>query len=246
MSEDTNGLEAMKTEMASLTQKLLVLGDITTMLLDRDSERKDQERRPRSLPDLILQQQAVADTVVAHRRELFVRLGRDLCASLDPAFTEAEQKERLAAALAVAAEVRTFIERETDAERTWEAAYIQHADKIAGYPQSVLTYERLGFDTRGFLLSDPAFRRRVSDVAHGEALDRLNAARDGVIVNGKLHAFADPEISYEDAVTLAGMSGTPSVTWRISRTTDGGILHAGERIPVRARLVVNVAHTGDA
>lgn len=72
-----------------------------------------------------------------------------------------------------------------------------------------------------------------------------------IIVNGKTIPTVRreiPSLTYEEIVKIAGMTGTPSMTWRIRRseTNTGGILSPGDRIPVQDGLVLNAYHTGNA
>lgn len=70
-----------------------------------------------------------------------------------------------------------------------------------------------------------------------------------IIVNGQEHQIDDRKyLMYAQIVLLAGMSGSPSMTWRIRGTNEGGIVEpTGEKavVPLRAGLVFNVAHTGE-
>lgn len=65
-----------------------------------------------------------------------------------------------------------------------------------------------------------------------------------ITVNGKAHDVDADAIEYEALVELAGMTGTPSMTWRAGK--DSGILHPGDGAFVVEGLVVNAAHTGNA
>ena len=68
-----------------------------------------------------------------------------------------------------------------------------------------------------------------------------------IIVNGQEHHVEGHDfLAYEQIVMLAGMSGTPSMTWRDRSTNAGGILAPGRSVAVRPGLVFNVAHTGAA
>jgi hypothetical protein len=71
-----------------------------------------------------------------------------------------------------------------------------------------------------------------------------------VIINGREHQVEGHNyLMYSQIVLLAGMTGTPSVTWRIRGTNEGGIVHpiGGKAVlPLLEGLVINVAHTGNA
>lgn len=66
------------------------------------------------------------------------------------------------------------------------------------------------------------------------------------IINGKMYWPTCAEWPYESIVSLADMTGTPSVTWKVRGTNDGGTLAPGQKVVVREGLVINVAHTGNA
>lgn len=72
-----------------------------------------------------------------------------------------------------------------------------------------------------------------------------------VVINGEEHEIAPTKnyVMYEEIKLLAGMSGAPTMTWRIRGTNDGGIVHPdGEKavVALREGLVFSVAHTGSA
>lgn len=73
-----------------------------------------------------------------------------------------------------------------------------------------------------------------------------------VIINGietEIDATLKNYVMYQEIKLLACMSGSPSMTWRIRGTNDGGIVEPiGEKAVVSLRdgLVFNVAHTGTA
>lgn len=67
-----------------------------------------------------------------------------------------------------------------------------------------------------------------------------------VVVNGEpLDVISVETISYELARKLAGLTGAPSVTWKLPNGA-GGILTPGDRIAIAEGLVINVCHTGNA
>jgi len=71
-----------------------------------------------------------------------------------------------------------------------------------------------------------------------------------VVINGQDHHVEGHNyLMYAQIVLMAGMRGTPSMTWRIRGTREGGIVEpVGEKavVPLRDDLVINAAHTGDA
>jgi FKBP-type peptidyl-prolyl cis-trans isomerase len=71
-----------------------------------------------------------------------------------------------------------------------------------------------------------------------------------ITINGDAHETTAETLTYEDVVKLAGMTGTPSVMWRVKNATGGlsnGIMHTGSYAIVPSEgLVFNVAHTGNA
>ena len=65
-----------------------------------------------------------------------------------------------------------------------------------------------------------------------------------ITVNGVAHHVEGHDfIGYEQIVLLADMSGTPSVTWKIRGTREGGTLGPRGDVAVRDGLVFNVCHT---
>jgi len=66
-----------------------------------------------------------------------------------------------------------------------------------------------------------------------------------VILNGESMRMPEGRIDYEDLVSLAGLRGNPSMTWH-QRGGAGGILSPGRWVEVRAGMVFNVVHTGNA
>lgn len=66
-----------------------------------------------------------------------------------------------------------------------------------------------------------------------------------VVINGRSYEMiAAGAIDYEELVELAGMTGTPSMTWKCG--SSSGILHPGEGVFVLQGLRVEIAHTGNA
>ena len=65
-----------------------------------------------------------------------------------------------------------------------------------------------------------------------------------VTINGTAHDITEDAIEYEALVELAGMSGTPSCTWKWGGTR--GILSPGDGVFVNDGMVVNIVHTGNA
>ena len=73
-----------------------------------------------------------------------------------------------------------------------------------------------------------------------------------VMINGCRHRVA-PDIktlTYEDLVSMAGMTGTPSMTYRYATSGahnyPSGILHPGEDVRVDIHPIISVTHTGNA
>lgn len=73
-----------------------------------------------------------------------------------------------------------------------------------------------------------------------------------ITINGQDHSVDGAlknYVMYEEVKQLASMRGTPSMTWRIRGTNEGGIVEPlGEKavVALREGLVFNVAHTGNA
>ena len=71
-----------------------------------------------------------------------------------------------------------------------------------------------------------------------------------ITVNGRLIDVYPTNISYEEVVALAGLTGAPSVTYISKR--DGDVQRAGTMYPgcspvlLTDVMVFNVAHTGAA
>lgn len=71
-----------------------------------------------------------------------------------------------------------------------------------------------------------------------------------IIVNGRLVDFESVCISYEEVIALAGLIGTPSVTYCSKRDGDvrrEGTMYTGcSPVLVSDVMTFNVAHTGGA
>jgi len=71
-----------------------------------------------------------------------------------------------------------------------------------------------------------------------------------IIVNGFAVYFEPACISYQEIVELAGLTGTPSVTYSSKRDGDvrrEGTMHAGcSPVLLTDVMVFNVVHTGGA
>jgi len=79
--------------------------------------------------------------------------------------------------------------------------------------------------------------------AKADALDLDSEEEISVVLNGKKATL--PRVAdYETIVARAGMTGTPSMTFRKGRT--GGILHPGEPLFIEKKMVLNAVHTGNA
>ena len=83
-----------------------------------------------------------------------------------------------------------------------------------------------------------------SEVYHIYDVDRL--AEIGVLINGSPTTIPNEILPYEGLVTLAGLSGTPSATYKCRRSGQSGILVPEESVQPRAGMVFNVMHTGNA
>jgi len=71
-----------------------------------------------------------------------------------------------------------------------------------------------------------------------------------ITVNGRLVGFEPVAISYEEIVSLAGLTGTPSVTYCSKRDGDvrrEGTMYTGcSPVLVTDVMTFNVVHTGGA
>ena len=70
-----------------------------------------------------------------------------------------------------------------------------------------------------------------------------------ITINGKSHDWFGPLISYEAAVQLAGLIGTPTAVYAGPRKGDiqrAGILSPGRVVPVENGLAFNIVHTTGA
>lgn len=67
-------------------------------------------------------------------------------------------------------------------------------------------------------------------------------------VNGKLRDVVsiDNIVSYKDVVRFAGLTGTPTVTFRRGRHGADGTMGPGDRVVAVSGMVFNVGHTGAA
>ncbi len=71
-----------------------------------------------------------------------------------------------------------------------------------------------------------------------------------ITINGTQVEIDAETLTYEDVVRLAGMSGTPSIMWRVRNASGGlssGLMHTAScGIVPSEGLVFNVSHTGNA
>lgn len=66
-----------------------------------------------------------------------------------------------------------------------------------------------------------------------------------ILLNGK-QVFVKSLLTFEEVVSLAGMTGTPSCTYGGDRYGKSGILSAGRSIEVKSGTVITCVHTGNA
>jgi len=66
-----------------------------------------------------------------------------------------------------------------------------------------------------------------------------------LLINGRQHDTKAQVLSYDELVELAGLTGFPSVTWRM-KCGHSGILAPGEQVTTIGDLVINVCHTDGA
>ncbi len=68
-----------------------------------------------------------------------------------------------------------------------------------------------------------------------------------VHVNGILMGFTSTTVSYEDILSLEGLTGYPSMTYRHAAGEKEGCLIAGQSIDVQPEgSLINAIHTGNA
>jgi hypothetical protein len=67
-----------------------------------------------------------------------------------------------------------------------------------------------------------------------------------IIVNGERREIPPSPVTYEQIVALAGMSGNPSMTWKLPLLGSGGTMSPGCTLVPSDGLVFNVCHTGNA
>lgn len=71
-----------------------------------------------------------------------------------------------------------------------------------------------------------------------------------IAVNGRLIEFEPTHISYEEIIAIAGMTGTPSVTYCSKRDGDTrrqGTMYTGcSPVLITDAMVFDVVHTGGA
>lgn len=113
---------------------------------------------------------------------------------------------------------------------------MQVAERIGGISFNGLDPDKEAYRTWAAVLN-----------AHGRGREPRN--RRTVIVkvkiNGKEQDIEDRVLAYEHIVTLAGKTGTPSVTWD-APDSPGGILIPGSTVLVKDGLSLSVHHTGNA
>ena len=83
----------------------------------------------------------------------------------------------------------------------------------------------------------------VDPYAKADSLDLDAEEEIAVRLNGEKVTLARVS-DYETIVARAGLSGTPSMTFRKGKA--GGILHPGEPLFIEKNMVLNVVHTGNA
>lgn len=76
----------------------------------------------------------------------------------------------------------------------------------------------------------------------GSVVAQVNVA---VTINGRGHSVPPGRLTYAMVVSLAGLIGQPSVTFKAAGI-QSGILHVGEMAPEIDGIVFNVAHTNRA
>lgn len=93
-------------------------------------------------------------------------------------------------------------------------------------------------------IKDPA-DTSADDASRRAELERiLRGGTVSIVVNGRT-VDAPVRLTYEHAVSLAGLQGTPTVTFR--RSLDGvGELRPGQHVRVKAGTVIDATHTSRA
>lgn len=78
-------------------------------------------------------------------------------------------------------------------------------------------------------------------------LQEIENGNTKVIVNGKEFMIVGDLYAYEGFVRLAGLKGTPTITYRRAHNprTDGELL-AGESLWIAPGTIINVVHTNNA
>ena len=123
-------------------------------------------------------------------------------------------------------------------------------DKIAKLETfiQVGTYQSLPSDERGRLASQLAVMKEYSSILD-ERILAFGPLEFVVMVNGKNVKIADPRLSYEDLVELAGYphGAMPSCTYGyFGEKNAGGILSSGDTLAIVGNEYFNIVNTGNA